>query len=113
MLRTTTKLIRAAEKSVIDPQGWAIDMHDVLQQHDFPQTKENICAAIAIIDQESGFVADPQVPGLGKLSETALREKFGKNSYRRSRRAEVVGKQPHPQCKFHGPYPQRQNRTRS
>ncbi len=75
---TTTKLIRAAEKTVLDPQGWAIDLHDVLQQHDMTQSKENVCAAIAIIDQESGFVADPQVAGLGKLSEQALRDKFNK-----------------------------------
>ena len=75
---TTTKLIRSAEKSVIDAQGWALDLHDVLQQHDFPQSKENICAAVAVIDQESGFVADPPVPGLGKLSEQALRDKFNK-----------------------------------
>ncbi len=75
---TTTKLIRSAEKSVIDAQGWALDLHDVLQQHDFPQSKENICAAVAVIDQESGFVADPPVPGLGKLSEQALRDKFEK-----------------------------------
>ncbi len=74
----TTKLIRAAEKSAIDPQGWAIDLHDVLQQHGMAESKENICAAIAVIDQESGFVADPVVPGLGKLSEKALRDKFGK-----------------------------------
>lgn len=75
---TTTKLIRSAEKSVIDAQSWALDLHDVMQQHGFPESKENICAAIAIIDQESGFVADPVVPGLGKLSEQALREKFNK-----------------------------------
>lgn len=74
----TTKLIKAAEKSTIDPQGWAIDLHDVLQQHGMAESKENICAAIAVIDQESGFVADPVVPGLGKLSEKALRDKFGK-----------------------------------
>lgn len=75
---TTTKLIRTAEKSVVDAQGWALDLHDVMQQHGFPESKENICAAIAIIDQESGFVADPVVPGLGKLSEQALRDKFNK-----------------------------------
>jgi Protein of unknown function (DUF1615) len=74
----TTRLIRAAEKSVQDANGWAMDLHDVLEVHQLPQSKENICAAIAVIDQESGFVADPAVPGLGKLSEQALRSKFGK-----------------------------------
>jgi Protein of unknown function (DUF1615) len=75
---TTARLIRSAEKTVTDPQGWAFDLHDVLQLHGLPQTRENVCAAIAVIDQESNFHADPTVPGLGKLSEAALREKFAK-----------------------------------
>jgi Protein of unknown function (DUF1615) len=74
----TIRLIKAAEKSVSDAQGWAIDLHDVLQQHGLPETRENLCAAIAVIDQESNFKADPPVSGLGKLSEQALREKFSK-----------------------------------
>jgi hypothetical protein len=77
-LNTTTRLIRAAEKSARDPEGWAFDLLDVLQLHRLPQTKENVCAAIAVIDQESNFNADPAVTGLGKLSETTLRTKFGK-----------------------------------
>ena len=72
------RLITAAEKNVKDPQGWADDLLDVLKLHDLPASKENICAAIAIIDQESSFVADPAVAGLGKISETALRAKMDK-----------------------------------
>jgi len=74
----TARLVRAAEKGVSDPKGWAFDLLDVLQLHGLPQSRENVCAAIAIIDQESSFNADPVVPGLGKLSETALREKLAK-----------------------------------
>jgi len=74
----TARLVRAAEKSVADPQGWAFDLLDVLQEHRLEQSKENVCAAIAVIDQESSFIADPAVPGLGKLSEQALRDKLGK-----------------------------------
>ena len=72
------RLITAAEKNVKDSQGWAVDLLDVLKLHDLPASKENICAAIAIIDQESSFVADPAVAGLGKISETALRAKMDK-----------------------------------
>jgi Protein of unknown function (DUF1615) len=72
-----TKLIRAAEKNVVDPQGWAIDLLDVLRLHNLPRSKENVCSAIAIIDQESGFVADPPVKGLGAISEKAIRDKLG------------------------------------
>lgn len=76
-LAETTRLVRQAEKGLADPQGWAFDLLDVLQAHRLEQSKENVCAAIAVIDQESGFVADPAVPGLGKLSEQALRDKLG------------------------------------
>ena len=72
------RLITAAEKNVKDPQGWAADLLDVMRLHNLPASKENICAAIAIIDQESSFVADPAVAGLGKISETALRAKMDK-----------------------------------
>jgi hypothetical protein len=73
-----TRLITAAEKNIKDPQGWADDLLDVLKLHNLPASKENICAAIAIIDQESSFVANPTVAGLGKISEAALRAKMDK-----------------------------------
>ena len=76
--RGVARLITAAEKNVRDPEGWADDLLDVLKLHDLPANKENICAAIAIIDQESSFVADPAVAGLGKISEAALRAKMDK-----------------------------------
>ena len=72
------KLIIAAEKNVKEPRGWATDLLDVLRLHDLAASKENICATIAIIDQESSFVADPAVAGLGKISEAALRAKADK-----------------------------------
>lgn len=72
------RLINAAEKNVKDAQGWADDLLDVLKLHDLPASKENICAAIAIIDQESSFVANPAVAGLGKISEAALRARMDK-----------------------------------
>ncbi|MBL8789451.1 MAG: DUF1615 family protein [Rhizobiales bacterium] len=77
-VQETASLIRRAEKGVDDAQGWAIDLLDVLQLHDLSRSRENVCAVIAVVDQESGFVADPAVPGLGKLSEQALRDKLAR-----------------------------------
>jgi Protein of unknown function (DUF1615) len=71
----TTKLIQSTRKSVIDPRGWAIDLLDVLREQNQPSSRENICSSIAIIDQESNFVADPAVAGLGALAEKTLRAK--------------------------------------
>jgi hypothetical protein len=71
----TTKLIQSTRKAAIDPMGWAIDLLDVMEEQDLPTNRENICSAIAIIDQESNFVADPAVAGLGTLAEKTLRTK--------------------------------------
>ncbi len=72
----TANLIRAAEKGVKDTIGWAEDLLDVLKLHNLAQSRENVCSLIAVIDQESGFVPNPAVPGLGRISEQALREKL-------------------------------------
>jgi len=71
-----TRLIQAAEPGRKDANGWAVDLSVALQSNDLPVTRENACAAIAVIDQESSFVANPAVPGLGRLSEKALRGKL-------------------------------------
>jgi hypothetical protein len=96
----TTRLIKAAEKNVEDAKGWALDLHDVLQLHGLPQTKENVCAAIAVIDQESNFKPDPPVAGLGKLSETALRTKFGKIPLAGAVAVKWLENNPTPQASF-------------
>ena len=72
----TAQLISAAPPGVVDAQGWAIDLLDVLRTQFLPASRENVCSAIAIIAQESGFVADPAVAGLGALGEKTLRAKF-------------------------------------
>ena len=72
----TAGLIGQSEKTVRDPTGWATDLLDVLNAHGLSASKENICSVIAVIDQESNFVANPAVANLGKISEAALREKF-------------------------------------
>ena len=74
----TAALIRGAEPNVRDANGWATDLLSVLQAHRIPQSKENVCSVIAVVDQESGFVANPAVPNLGKLSEKAVIDKLNK-----------------------------------
>ncbi|SEL87588.1 DUF1615 domain-containing protein [Acinetobacter sp. DSM 11652] len=60
--------------------SWAEDIYKITEQLGIPQTKENVCTIIAVVDQESNFVADPHVPGLGakavKEIDDRLDEKF-------------------------------------
>jgi Protein of unknown function (DUF1615) len=72
----TTKLIQKARSTAKDPSGWATDLLEVLHEQQLPASKENICATIAIIDQESNFVANPEVAGLGTMAEKTLQEKL-------------------------------------
>ncbi len=47
-----------------DAAGWATDIHAALTTLELPATVANLCAVMAVIEQESGWRADPSVPGL-------------------------------------------------
>ena len=61
-------------------ESWAQDMFDISQELDIPTTKQNVCTMVAVVDQESNFVADPSVSGLGEKAvrevQDRLEEKF-------------------------------------
>ena len=65
---------------VNDRQSWAQDIFDIMQELSIPKTKQNVCSVVAVVDQESNFVADPTVPGLGEKAvqeiNSRLKEKF-------------------------------------
>ncbi|MDH0562136.1 DUF1615 family protein [Acinetobacter courvalinii] len=65
---------------VNDRESWSQDIFDIMQQLSIPKSKQNVCSIVAVVDQESNFVADPAVPGLGQKAvqeiNTRLKEKF-------------------------------------
>ncbi|MGN5764929.1 DUF1615 family protein [Acinetobacter calcoaceticus] len=72
-------------KKVLPPrvnnrESWSQDIFDIMQQLSIPKSKQNVCSIVAVVDQESNFVADPAVPGLGEKAvqeiNTRLKEKF-------------------------------------
>lgn len=52
--------------------AWANSIRHALLDLELGVTERNVCAAIAIIDQESSFHADPAVPGISKLLQKKL-----------------------------------------
>lgn len=64
-------------------QSWADDIFSITDELKIIKTAENICTIVAVVDQESNFVADPAVPGLGKKAikeiDERLTDKLGKN----------------------------------
>lgn len=71
---------KAIPPRVNERQSWANDIYDISDQLGIPTTKENVCTIVAVVDQESNFVADPHVPGLGEKAvkevQDRLEEKF-------------------------------------
>ena len=63
---------RLLPDGVKDRTAWATDIYAALAALDVPTTAENICAAIAVTAQESGFQVDPAVPGLAGIARKEI-----------------------------------------
>ena len=55
-------------RGVTDRAGWATDIQAAFTALELEPDDANLCAAIAVTAQESGFQADPEVPGLAKIA---------------------------------------------
>ena len=74
--KQVANLINKAEPGVKNAFDWANDLRSALEVNRLPRSRENVCALIAIIDQESGFNANPTIPNLGELSVKAIIQKL-------------------------------------
>jgi hypothetical protein len=59
---------RSLPRAVPDRTGWAADMNAAFTVLGIEPTRENICAVVAVIGQESGFHVDPVIPGLPAIA---------------------------------------------
>jgi hypothetical protein len=59
-------------RNVRDRAGWAVDMYAAFTVLTVVPNHENICAVVAVIEQESGFRVDPAVPGLGVMARKEI-----------------------------------------
>jgi len=62
------RLERLIPASVPDRQGWAADIQAAFAALEIEPTSDNLCAVLAVTEQESTYVANPPVPGLGKIA---------------------------------------------
>lgn len=58
-----------------DRAGWAGDLYTAFAALQVPHATQTYCAAIAIIEQEASFQADPAVPGLPRIVRRELQER--------------------------------------
>jgi len=61
-------IVRLLPPQTADRAGWAADIHAALATLELPSTPTNLCAVLAVTEQESGFRADPAVPGLAAIA---------------------------------------------
>lgn len=73
---TNAELATLIPTRVKNAQGWADDIVSIFDKLGIEKGSINACTTIAIIDQESNFVADPAVPNLGETSLAALNDKL-------------------------------------
>lgn len=59
---------RLLPERITDRSGWAVDIYASFAAMELAPTPSNICAAIAVAEQESGFQVDPPVPGLAAIA---------------------------------------------
>jgi hypothetical protein len=55
-------------QSVRDRDGWTRDIYAGFAVQSIDPSRQNICAVVAVIEQESGFRENPVIPGLGKMA---------------------------------------------
>ena len=66
--------------SVADREGWAADIYTPMAVLGIPVTPDNVCAIVAVTEQESGFHVDPVIPNLPAIARSELerrRERLG------------------------------------
>ncbi|BAN49120.1 DUF1615 domain-containing protein [Metapseudomonas resinovorans] len=72
------KVVRLMPAKVPDRQGWAADIQAAFAAQDIRPSDSNLCAVLAVTEQESTFQVDPQVPRLAKIARQEIQRRAGK-----------------------------------
>ena len=62
------ELLRKLPATLHDRAGWARDVQAAFAAQGIEPSTSNLCAALAVVEQESTYRADPPVPGLGDIA---------------------------------------------
>jgi hypothetical protein len=61
-------IVRGMPAGVADRAGWATDVYAAFATLRLPATPPALCAALAVVEQESSFRVNPTVPGLARIA---------------------------------------------
>lgn len=73
---TVEQVARYVRSDVKDKTGWAADTHAALVAARVTPDADHVCQVLAIVEQESGYDADPAVSGLGDIARAELESKL-------------------------------------
>ena len=65
---TRGEIVRRMPAKVVDRERWAADIETAFAAQRIEPNSENICAVLAVTEQESGYVANPAVANLPKIA---------------------------------------------
>ena len=68
-------LLRKLPATLQDREGWASDIQTAFAAQRLAPTESNLCAVLAVIEQESTYRADPVVPNLGAISIAEIKRR--------------------------------------
>lgn len=71
------ELVRLIPASTQERDGWATDITAAFSAQNLPATKDNLCATLAVIEQESTYDADPSVPNLSAIARQEIERRAG------------------------------------
>jgi hypothetical protein len=66
--QTRAMIAASLPQGVTDRAGWASDIYSGFTVQGLTPSRENVCAVIAVTEQESNFQVNPVVPGLGAIA---------------------------------------------
>ncbi|WP_339528325.1 DUF1615 domain-containing protein [Pseudomonas mucidolens] len=66
------QIVRLIPATVPDRAGWAQDIYTAFNTQDIYPGSENICAVLAVTEQESTYQVDPPVPNMGKIAQDEI-----------------------------------------
>ncbi len=66
------RIVALLPASVPDRPGWAVDIYAAFTALRIEPSGSNVCAVLAVTEQESTYRADPSVPGLGRIAREEI-----------------------------------------
>lgn len=70
-----TRIAALLPAKLADRAGWADDIQAGFEALELAPTDLHVCAVLAVTEQESGFRADPEVPGLPAIALKEMQER--------------------------------------